>query len=861
MNDTPPVPADVTNFVFLPQPGELSQCIRTLDWSATSLPDPAAWPASLRTLLATMLSSGFPGLLFWGPDLACFYNDAYRPLLGHSGKHPEILGKPAREAFAELWPVIGPLLAQVTEQGQTVYRENMRAPLYRNGRIEEAYWTFSYSPARDEHGLVRGVQVVCTETTHQLTRFRNIVDNTAGPIMILKGYELVVEEANQATLDLWRVDRSVVGRPFLDVKPEFREQAFPALMRRVIQTGETFQAYEYPAVFVREGGRPETLYFNFEYVPYREATGDITGVTILATDVTQQVLGKQQLQLLEQEMRLAMEAAELGYWSYDPSSHTIICNDKTRELFGLPPDERMSLDVAVDSIHADDRPAVVEAIGRALAYQNEGVYDISYRVVNSRTGELRYVRATGQAYRDEQGTVNRLSGVAIDVTDDKVLEAALRREQAFTQSLIAAAPNLTYIYDLETDQNSYASPQIVEILGFTEADAQQLGSSLLPSRLHPDDRPAVERHLQKLMAAPGGQVFDLEYRMRHHDGHWVWLYERSRVFERTPDGRPTKILGVATDYTDRKRAAEEIHIFYALAENSGEFIGMSDAAGTPFYGNPAAMRLVGLADLEAFRRTPVREFFFPEDQERIVQEFFPRVMRDGKGELEVRFRHFQTGEAIWMLYNVFVIQGDNGAPPILATVSRNIHAQKQIQLESDRQKRLLETVTSHTQDLIYVLDRTYRFIYANHALLEMWGVSWPQAVGRGLRELGYEEWHARLHEQELDQVVATRQPIRGTITFPHATLGVRYYDYIFVPVLNERGEVEAVSGTTRDITEMKEADTGSRKRPIATAPPSKTPPWALCRWPSTAPGSLPTPVWPRWSAMPPTSCGKPPWPT
>lgn len=88
----------------------------------------------------------------------------------------------------------------------------------------------------------------------------------------------------------------------------------------------------------------------------------------------------------------------------------------------------------------------------------------------------------------------------------------------------------------------------------------------------------------------------------------------------------------------------------------------------------------------------------------------------------------------------------------------------------------------------------------------MWGRTLEESVGKSLLEIGYEPWHAEMHEREIDRVIATKQPIRGEVAFPHATLGRRIYDYIFVPVLNEAGNVEAIAGTTRDVTERKEAE-------------------------------------------------------
>jgi len=125
---------------------------------------------------------------------------------------------------------------------------------------------------------------------------------------------------------------------------------------------------------------------------------------------------------------------------------------------------------------------------------------------------------------------------------------------------------------------------------------------------------------------------------------------------------------------------------------------------------------------------------------------------------------------------------------------------------AEKLKRLYEAITSTTPDLLYVFNLNYQFIYANDALLTMWGQTWDTAIGRGLLELGYEPWHAEMHEREIDQIVRTRKPVRGEVSFPHAVLGRRIYDYILVPVMNNEGDVEAIAGTTRDITEIKRAE-------------------------------------------------------
>ncbi|WP_067271963.1 PAS domain-containing protein [Mitsuaria sp. 7] len=122
--------------------------------------------------------------------------------------------------------------------------------------------------------------------------------------------------------------------------------------------------------------------------------------------------------------------------------------------------------------------------------------------------------------------------------------------------------------------------------------------------------------------------------------------------------------------------------------------------------------------------------------------------------------------------------------------------------QTQGQRRLYEAILANTPDLAYVFDLSHRFVYANEVLLRMWGKTWDEAIGRNCLELGYEPWHAAMHDEEIERVVATGQPVRGEVPFAGA-FGRRIYDYIFVPVFGPGGEVIAVAGTTRDITEIK----------------------------------------------------------
>lgn len=117
----------------------------------------------------------------------------------------------------------------------------------------------------------------------------------------------------------------------------------------------------------------------------------------------------------------------------------------------------------------------------------------------------------------------------------------------------------------------------------------------------------------------------------------------------------------------------------------------------------------------------------------------------------------------------------------------------------------MEAIVAATPDLVYAFDLQHRFIFVNNALLVMWGKSWAESIGKTCLELGYEPSHAAMHDREIDHVVATGEPVRGEVPF-EGTHGLRIYDYIFVPVFNDGGEIEAVAGTTRDVTDRKKQE-------------------------------------------------------
>ncbi|WP_100499749.1 SpoIIE family protein phosphatase [Geodermatophilus chilensis] len=142
------------------------------DWAGTPVGPADAWPQALRTALSICLSSRFPMLVWWGPELTVFYNDAYLPLLGT--KHPAALGRPASAVWAEAWDALGPLAEQVMSGGGATFSQDQMLLLHRHGYLEETFWTFSYSPVPDDEDRVGGVFIAVTDTTSRVLGERRL---------------------------------------------------------------------------------------------------------------------------------------------------------------------------------------------------------------------------------------------------------------------------------------------------------------------------------------------------------------------------------------------------------------------------------------------------------------------------------------------------------------------------------------------------------------------------------------------------------------------------------------------------------------------------------------------------------------
>ncbi|MDF2432670.1 MAG: hypothetical protein JWP44_2301 [Mucilaginibacter sp.] len=460
---------------YLRGSGEMAKLTREFDWSQTALGSPENWSQSLLTTVNIILNSKFPMFLWWGDDLIQFYNDAYRPSLGNNGKHPDALGQRGEECWPEIWPVIKPLIDQVMSGGESTWSEDQLIPIYRNNRLEEVYWTFSYSKINDECGKQGGVLVICSETTKKVNtvqqieesykeqhalniqlivtnnelsaandtlarinqelalsqeslrktvseliesenRFRTLVRQAPVAISVLKGSEYIIETANDKILEVWGKSAGIIGKPLELALPEIKDQPFVQLLNTIYTSGKPYQGKEIKATLIHNG-EPKEFYFNVVYQPLQYQNEASNIIILVAVDVTEQVLGRMSLEKATDMLKMSLNSSGIGSWNVDITTDIMLFSEEAQRIYGVSAETILTFQEVTEMTLQDDRARIMMAINRAL--NEKGTFNEEYQIKRLNDGAVRWVKTIGKAYYDEQGTLLTFLGTIYDVTDRK----------------------------------------------------------------------------------------------------------------------------------------------------------------------------------------------------------------------------------------------------------------------------------------------------------------------------------------------------------------------------------------------------------------------------------------------------------
>lgn len=385
----------------------------------------------------------------------------------------------------------------------------------------------------------------------------NFLKQAPGIVAILKGPDHVFEYANPPFIELVR-NPDVTGKPAREALPEYAGQPFFDLLDHVYRTGERYNGNETPFTREPEKGRHTTVYLNFIYQAFKNDEGETEGILVFATEVTEQVMSRKKIEEKEEQLRMALEAGELGTFDFYPQTGELSWSAKAKELFGLPPEADISYETYLNGLHPDDKEANNAAAVIDKQNKQDGHYEIEYRTIGITDGKLRWIRTRGKVISDDQGNAIRITGVMQDTTQQNAAEEELKRFKHMADN--ATEP---FILMREDASFAYLNDVALKRWGYTREEAENL--------YVPDvDLVYNEHKFNSLFAA--AQKRDLpQFETLHKKKNGTIFPVEVNVSGLTLEGKP-RLFAVARDVSDRKNSEHILKYRTALLEAQNEAI-------------------------------------------------------------------------------------------------------------------------------------------------------------------------------------------------------------------------------------------------------------------------------------------------
>jgi PAS domain S-box-containing protein len=437
-------------FYFLGDGGEMGRLTREFNWSTTAVGTPDHWPQSLKTVVSVILHSGFPMFLWWGDDMVQFYNDAYRPSLGNNGKHPKALGQNGKDCWPEIWSIIFPLIENVRNTGESFLAEDQLVPIYRNGKIEDVYWTFTYSPVIDEHDRIAGILVTCIETTEKVFNLKALQESKQQLQFAIDAAELGTWDYHPDTNKITANERTrqwfgLSGNDEIDISDAMkvvaerdRERVAAAITKALDFSSGGFYDIEYSVVdpvFQQERilrGKGHAL-FDKDRKAYR-FNGTLQDVTLNAA-------ARQQIENSERNLRNLILQAPVAMCLLKGKDFVVeVANDRILEIWGKEPYEVLHQPIFEGLPEAKEQ-GLEQLLDQVLTTGERFVAnELAVSLPREGKVEVKYLDFVYEAFRDHDNKITGVMAVAIDVTEKVTAREKIQHSEKVFRNLVLNAP-------------------------------------------------------------------------------------------------------------------------------------------------------------------------------------------------------------------------------------------------------------------------------------------------------------------------------------------------------------------------------------------------------------------------------------
>lgn len=358
----------------------------------------------------------------------------------------EVVGRPLLDILPEIADQPFPaLLRQVYETGLPYGGKEEVFYAHTASGLKTKYVSFYYDPMLDPLGQVSGIIVSAHEITSNVQnrlllekslvaqefqveelrcintqllesemRFRSSIEEAPVAIAVLKGKELILESANEMMLKLMGRDAVIVDQPLLQVLPELQNQEFGKLLLQTYTEGRLFSGTEQKVLLKDDQGILQTGYLNYIFKPLFDDRGNISSVMVVATEVSEQVNARAELQKTVETLKLSIEASDVGVWSYDIKSAFISTSARQKALFGFQEGDEVTGASLLLQVSEDQRTLLRQTIIDSI--KSGEPLDIIFATTGFHDHKLRWIRSLGSLILDDAGNPSYYSGVSIETT-------------------------------------------------------------------------------------------------------------------------------------------------------------------------------------------------------------------------------------------------------------------------------------------------------------------------------------------------------------------------------------------------------------------------------------------------------------
>ena len=509
------------------------------------------------------------------------------------------------------------------------------------------------------------------------------------------------------------------------------------------------------------------------------------------------------LQTSEKQLKLAAEVAGLGVSRIDYNTDTVVLDPIAADLFGLTADVPLPRSAMHATFHPEDKDDILQRLQQSIEPNGEGTFSMEYRVVHP-DGSVHWLAVKKLVtFAQTDGIRRPLSAVlaAVNITERKTREQQLQTSEEFNRSVMDGTADCVKVLDVAGQLVHMNTPGLcaMEIDDFGSVRGQRW-QALWPAQAQGD----IERAMGKAL---GGEVSSFQAFCPTAKGTPKWWEVTVSPVRDRERGQVVRLLSISRDITERRRADEERQLLVSVVENASDFIGATDAEGTPRFVNAAALKLVGLDDLDQVRRTSIADYFVPEERQFVEEVVLPAVRSEGRWTGELTLQHFKTKAPIPVLYDLYRVDDPvTGRPISFATVTRDFTRRKKAQAELQHVNSLLDTLLRTAPIGFCFLDLNFRYQRVNEFLAEMNGISVDAHLGRTIDEI-LPEMANKVHEMAAcslanGEAVTNQEFAVETAAAPGVT---RFWNASCYPVQGHAGTIDGFGVIVEDITTRKVA--------------------------------------------------------